>query len=340
MKKISLLVYAYLFLSHSLSLLGVSYTNIDPQVAQFLSDLAKQDAPPIYTLTPEKARKVLNDLQASTVNTIPASVQEKIIPGGPSKEVSVTIVRPKNSKGKLPAVIFLHGGGWILGNKNTHDRLIRELANGAQVAIVFVNYTPSPEAHYPVALEQAYTVLEYVGKHGTMLQLDPQQIAVAGDSVGGLMATVLAQMAKDRGGPRIKHQILLYPVTDANFNTGSYNQFANGYWLTKEAMKWFWDAYAPNKAERNKPYVAPLKSSLEQLKGLPPALIITDENDVLRDEGEEYGRQLRRAGVPVTAVRMLGTVHDFAILAPLKDTTETRGAIDITICTLKKVFGK
>ena len=340
MKRIALLLPLICISVISANSLGVSYTNVDPQIAQFLTDLAKQDAAPIYTLTPEKARKVLNDLQASTVNTIPASVQEKIIPGGPSKEVSVTIVRPKNSKGKLPAVIFLHGGGWILGNKNTHDRLIRELANGAQVAIVFVNYTPSPEAHYPVALEQAYTALEYVGKHGTMLQLDPQQIAVAGDSVGGLMAAVLAQMAKDRGGPRIKHQILLYPVTDANFNTGSYNQFANGYWLTKKAMEWFWDAYAPNKGERNKPYVAPLKSSLEQLKGLPPALIITDENDVLRDEGEEYGRQLRRAGVPVTAVRILGTIHDFAILAPLKDTTETRGAIDIAICTLKKVFGK
>ncbi len=319
---------------------GISYHTLDPQIAQFLTDLSKQKGPAIYTLTPEKARKVLDDLQANTVNTIPASVQEKIIAGGPTKEISVTIVRPQNSKGKLPAVIYLHGGGWILGNKNTHDRLIRELANRAQVAIVFVNYTLSPEAQYPVALEQAYTVLEYVAKHGAKLQLDSNQIAIVGDSVGGLMATVITQMAKDRNGPKIKHQILFYPVTDANFNTGSYKQFADGFWLGKKSMEWFWDAYQPNKAERNKPYVAPLHASLEQLKGLPPALIITDENDVLRDEGEEYGRKLRQAGVPVTAVRVLGAIHDFAILAPLKDTTETRVAIDLATGTLKKVFGK
>ena len=319
---------------------GISYSNIDPHIAQFLTDLSKQDAPPIYTLAPEKARKVLDDVQKSSVNTIPASIQEKIIPGGPTKDVSITLVRPKTAKGKLPAIIFMHGGGWILGNKNTHDRLVRELANGAQATVVFVNYTLSPEARFPVAIEQGYAVLEYIAKHGTVLQLDPQQIAIAGDSVGGCMATVIAQMAKDRNGPKIKQQVLFYPVTDANFNSGSYKQFANGFWLTKKAMEWFWDAYAPTKTERNKPYVSPLQSSIEQLKGLPPALIITDENDVLRDEGEAYAHKLMQAGVQVTAVRFLGTIHDFVMLAPLKDTAATRGAIDLATCTLKKVFGK
>ncbi len=317
-----------------------SYTNLDPHVAQFATELSKSDAPPIYTLTPEKARKVLDDLQASSVNTIPATVQEKIIPGGPTKEVSLTIIRPKNCKGKLPAILYIHGGGWILGNKKTHDRLIREIANGAQAAVVFVNYTPSPEAHFPVAIEQAYTALEYIGKHGNLLQLDPHQIVIMGDSVGGNMATVVAQMAKDRKGAKIKQQILLYPVTDANFNTSSYNKFANGPWLTKKAMQWFWDAYLPNKEERNKPYASPLQSSLEQLKGLPPALIVVDENDVLRDEGEAYAHKLMQAGVPVTAVRVLGTIHDFAMLDPIKNTPPTRGAIDLAISTLKKVFAK
>ena len=316
---------------------AVANSHLDPHVAQFITDLAKQDAPPLYTLSPVKARKVLDDLQASSINTVPASIQEKIIPGGPTKEVSITIVRPKTAKGKLPAIIYMHGGGWILGNKKTHDRLIRELANGAQAAVVFVNYTPSPEAHYPVALEQGYAVLEYVAKHGTSLQLDSQHIAIAGDSVGGNMATVLAMMAKDRNGPKIKQQVLLYPVTDANLNSGSYKQFANGPWLTKKAMEWFWDAYAP-KAERNKPYASPLQATVEQLKGLPPALIIVDENDVLRDEGEAYAHKLMQAGVPVMAVRVLGTVHDFMMLDPLKNTPPTRVAIDLTTCTLKKVF--
>lgn len=322
-------------------IIGITDNTLDPNIAHFLDELSKQDAPPIYTLSPVKARKVLDDLQASSVNTVSASIQEKIIPGGPTKEVSVTIVRPKTAKGKLPAIIYMHGGGWILGNKKTHDRLIRELANGVQAAIVFVNYTPSPEAHYPVALEQGYTALEYVAKHGNLLQLDSQQIAIAGDSVGGNMATAIALMAKDRNGPKIKHQVLFYPVTDANFNTGSYKQFGNGYyWLSKKAMEWFWDAYLPNKNERKNPYASPLQATVEQLKGLPPALIIFDEHDVLLNEGEAYARKLMQAGVPTTAVRFLGTVHDFVMLDPLKNTPETRGAIDLAICTLKKVFGR
>jgi acetyl esterase/lipase len=331
------LLFSLLFVSHAKG--NVSNT-LDSQIAEFLTELSKQDVPPIYTLSPIKARKVLDDLQASSVNTIPASIQEKIIPGGPTKEVSVTIVRPKTAKGKLPAIIYMHGGGWILGNKNTHDRLIRELANGTQAALVFVNYTPSPEAHFPVAIEQGYAVLEYIAKHGNLLQLDQQQIAIVGDSVGGNMATVLTMMAKDRNGPKIKQQILFYPVTDANFNTGSYKQFTNGPWLTKKSMEWFWDAYLPNKNERKKSYASPLQATIEQLKGLPPALIIVDEHDVLRDEGQAYARKLMQAGVPTTAVVFLGTIHDFVMLYPLKNTPETRGAIDLAICTLKKVFGK
>lgn len=322
----------------SINIEAISYNNLDPKIAQFLTDLSKQNGPSIYTLAPEKARTVLDDLQAPSVNTVPADVQEKVIQAGPTKEVSFTIIRPKNVKGKLPAIIFMHGGGWILGNKHTHDRLARELAQESQAAVIIVNYTLSPEAHYPVAIEQGYVVLEYVAKHGAKLQLDPHRIAIAGDSVGGCMATVIAQMAKDRNGPKILHQVLFYPVTDANFNTGSYKEFAEGFWLTKKAMEWFWNAYAPNKADRKNNYVSPLQSSRAQLQGLPPALIITDENDVLRDEGEAYARKLMHAGVPVTAVRFIGAIHDFVMLAPLKDTTAARGAIDLAACTLKKVF--
>lgn len=339
MKKIFILISCITVTTISLKSYAQLYSNLDPHIASFLTDLAKQDAPPIYTLKPENARAVLDGIQAKSVNTIAASVQEKIIQGGPTKEVAVTIFRPKASKGKLPAILFMHGGGWILGNKKTHDRLVREIANGAQAAVIFVNYTLSPEAHFPIAIEQGYAVLEFIAKHGNQIQLDSKNIVIMGDSVGGNMATAIAQMAKDRNGPKILHQILFYPVTDANFTTGSYKEFAENFWLTKKAMQWFWDAYAPNKADRKKPYASPLQSSLEQLRGLPPALIITDD-DVLRDEGEAYARKLMQAGVPVTAVRFLGTIHDFVMLDPLKDTPATRGAIDLAICTLKKVFGK
>lgn len=314
------------------------YENLDPQVAQFLKKLAAKDGTPIYELTPQEARKVLDDLQAPSVNTIPASIQDIVIPGKITKEISLRIVRPKNLKGKLPVVIYIHGGGWILGNKNTHDRLIREIANGARAAVVFVNYTPSPEAKYPVAIEQAYEASKYIAENGSKYELDTRKIAIAGDSVGGLMSTVVAQLAKERSGPKFIYQALLYPVTDANFDTSSYNEFADaGFWLSKKAMQWFWDAYAPVE-QRKLPHVAPLNATIAQLRGLPPALILVDANDVLRDEGEKYAIKLMHAGVDVSAARILGTVHDFCILDPLKNSAPTKFAIDITTLKLRQAF--
>jgi len=283
----------------------------------------------LYTLSYAEAREVLEGAQAQEVEKLPADIEDKILPVGPTGEVSVRIYRPKGAKGNLPVVMYFHGGGWVLGSKNTHDRLLRDLVNGTGAAFVFVNYTPSPEAQFPVPIEQDYAATKYIAEHGKEFGLDADRLAVAGDSVGGNMVAVIAQLAKDRRGPTIRYQVLFYPVTDASLSQKSYEEFANGPWLTAAAMVWFWDAYAPSKEDRKKTTASPLSATEEQLRGLPPALIITDENDVLRDEGEAYARKLIQAGVDVTAVRMLATHHDFAMLNALAGTPAAKGAIQL-----------
>lgn len=235
--------------------------------------------------------------------------------------------------------MYFHGGGWVLGGPDTHDRLVRELANDAHAAIVFVNYTPSPEAKYPVPIEQAYAATKWVAENGHTINVDSSRLAVVGDSVGGNMAAAITLLAKERGGvPKINYQVLFYPVTDANFVTPSYNAYQDGYFLTRENMKWFWDNYTSNQTNRKEPTVSPLQASIEQLKGLPPALIINGEFDVLRDEGEAYARKLIEAGVPVTGVRYHGTIHDFVMLNPITNTPAPRGAIGQASHALKKAL--
>jgi acetyl esterase len=252
--------------------------------------------------------------------------------------VRIRIVRPQGASGALPVVMHFHGGGWILGDKETHDRMTREIAVRANAAVVFVDYERSPEARYPVAIEQAYAATKYVAEHGKELAVDPSRLAIVGDSVGGNMAAAVTLMAKERGGPKIAFQVLFYPVTDANFDTGSYNTFADGPWLTRPAMEWFWDAYLPDVAARKQITATPLNASLDQLKGLPEALVIVDENDVLRDEGEAYARKLSDAGVRVTSVRYNGTIHDFVLLNALTETPAVRGAIAQANAALKAAF--
>jgi len=300
---------------------------LEPTTRQFIEVLEAQGGKPLYQLSVEEARAVLEKLQAQPVQKLPAVEEDVTIPGGPNGQVSVRIVRPAQSRGLLPVIMYFHGGGWILGSKHTHDRLIREIATGTGAAVVFVNYTPSPEAHYPVPIEEAYAATQYMAEHGAEHKLDGSRLAIAGDSVGGNMTAAVSLLAKQRGGPKILQQVLFYPVTDANFNTGTYQQYAEGPWLTKAAMQWFWDAYAPDEAMRQQITASPLRASTQELAGLPPAVVIVDENDVLRDEGEAYAHKLIAAGVEVTAVRFLGTIHDFMMLNPLRDTPATRGAI-------------
>jgi acetyl esterase len=226
----------------------------------------------------------------------------------------------------------------VLGGFDTHERLVREFANKANVAIVFVNYTRSPEAKYPIAIEEAYATTKWVAENGKSINVDASRLAIAGDSVGGNMAAAVTLLAKERRGPKIAFQALFYPVTDANFDTQSYNTLQEGYWLTREGMKWFWNNYAPNNATRKEPTSSPLQASIDQLRGLPPALVITEEFDVLRDEGEAYAHKLMQAGVPVTATRYLGTIHDFMMLNAISDTPAVRGAIDQASELLKKAL--
>jgi acetyl esterase len=302
--------------------------------------LAASDGPPLYTLSPTNARAVLDDAQAGEVVMAPAEVEEHTIPGGPTGTVSITLVRPEWTNGNLPTVVYTHGGGWVLGNFGTHERLVRDLANQTGAAFAFVNYPPSPEARYPIAIEQVYATARWVADHGAELGLDGSRLAIAGDSVGGNMTAAVALMAKERGAPEIRLQALFYPVTNAAFDTDSYQQFAEGPWLTRKAMQWFWDAYLPDVKTRSEPTASPLQASLEQLAGLPPALVITDEADVLRDEGEAYARKLRQAGVDVASVRYEGVFHDFMMLNALAETNATRSAIAQAAAALKTALAR
>jgi len=224
---------------------------------------------------------------------------------------------------------------WVFGNARTHDRLVRELAAGADAAVVFPEYALSPEARYPVAIEQSYAAARWVVTDGAARGLDPARIAVAGDSVGANMSAALTLMAKDRGDVPLAAQVLFYPVTDAAFDTGSYHQFATGYFLRRDAMQWFWDQYTTDESQRQQITASPLRATAEQLAGLPPALVITAEADVLRDEGEAYANQLRAAGVPVVATRYQGIIHDFVMLNALRGTNAAGAAIGQAVSTLR-----
>jgi len=314
--------------------------SIEPKTRAFLESLNSSKGPQIYELPIDQARGVLTSVQAVDVPKLPADIEDRTLPVGPNGQVSVRIVRPQDASDTLPIVMYFHGGGWILGDENTHDRLIREIANGARAAVVFLKYSRSPEAKYPVAIEEAYAATKYLAENGQELKIDSSRLAVAGDSVGGNMATVVTLLSKERGGPKISHQLLFYPVTDANFENGSYNKFATNHYLSREAMKWFWNAYLPDKAKRKNPMASPLQASINQLKGLPPALVITAGYDVLRDEGEAYAKKLIEAGVSVTAVRFLGTIHDFILLNPIADTPAPRAAITLANTYLHQALAK
>jgi acetyl esterase len=305
--------------------------------AQELAD-ATSRPPFLYEMEPTAARKVLDDLQAAPIDRLPIDEEWITVPAS-AGDVRVRLVKPRGTTGILPVVVYMHGGGWVLGNAATHDRLVRELAVGGRAAIAFVEYTPSPEARYPVAIEQGYATAQWIVRNGASKGLDASRMAVAGESVGGNMTAALALMAKQRGDVSFVQQSMYYPVTDAAMNTYSYDQFATGYYLSRKLMEWFWDAYTTDPAQRAEILASPNQARPEQLVGLPPAFLLVDEADVLRDEGEAYASKLRQAGVPVTTVRYDGTVHDFMLLNPLAETNATRAAIAQATAMLRAALG-
>lgn len=311
---------------------------LEKNTARYIEEMLAKGAPPLHQLSFQEARRAYNDIQNIPVPKLPVSFEDHILACGPNEKVSIRVVRPPNRKESLPVVMFFHGGGWVLGNQDTHDRFIREITCGSEAALVFVNYSLAPEAKYPTQIEEAYAATKYIAAHGQEMNLDPSRLAVAGDSAGGNLAAAMTLLAKGRRGPKIDFQVLIYPVTDAKFDTRSYEIFQEGLGLTREAMQWFWDAYVPDPNARHKHTASPLQTPLQDLHGLPPALVVTAENDVLRDEAEAYASKLMQAGVEVTAVRYLGTIHGFAVNNALRNTPAAKSATALVCAKLQDAF--
>lgn len=324
------LIASALLLASQMSTAFAAPTENSPQptagVAAFLKALNSGSGKPIEQLPVKDARAVLTGAQKGA-ELPPAQISQKIITIQ-GKPLTLTIVKPEHASSSLPVFMFFHGGGWVLGDFPTHERLVRDMVNASGAAAVFVNYQPSPEAHFPVAITQAYEATKWVAEHGAEIGVDGKRLALVGNSVGGNMVAAVALQAKQFKTPAIRYDVMLWPVTDARFDTASYDQFADGHFLTKNMMKWFWDNYAVSEKDRNNILASPLRATTEQLKGLPPTLIQTAELDVLRDEGEAFGRKLDAAGVPVTVTRYNGMIHDYGLLNALNQEPTVRTAIN------------
>ena len=312
-------------------------SNLEQSARELTEALAK--APPLTGASLDDAREGAEAAQAGPIQMPDVDEAWVTVPSS-FGEVKVRLVRPPGTAGPLPVVLYLHGGGWIIGSSVTHDLLTRRLAVGASALVAFVEYSRAPEAKYPVQNEQAYAVAQWIRQQGTRSGFDPAHIAVAGDSAGGNMATVLAIMAKQRGDLRFVHQSLYYPMTDANAESSeSLRKYKDGPYGSAAGLEWFWSSYLTDEGQRSEITVSPLRATLADLEGLPPALVIVDENDVLRDQGEAYADKLRAAGVPTTSVRFNGTIHDFMRLNALRDSESTRAAITLAVAALRRAFG-
>ncbi|KAB1659616.1 alpha/beta hydrolase [Pseudoclavibacter chungangensis] len=310
---------------------------LEPEAAQLSADTDPH--PRISEVPPEEGRRILVDLQSGEDVARPEVDEWWVeVDAGEWGVVRTRVIRPAGTSGPLPVLLFLHGAGWVFGDEHTHDRLFRELAVGANSIGVFPVYDRAPEARYPTQLEQNFAVGRWIQEHGAAYDMDTSRVAVAGESVGGCMSTVFALMNAERGGAPLRAECLLYPVTDADFGTPSYERLAEGHYLTRDGMKWFWDAYTPDHSRRSEPFAAPLQASPEELARLPKTLVITAEADVLRDEGEHYAARLREAGVDVTAVRIGGTVHDFLLLDSLRDTNAANVARALVVDFLREAL--
>lgn len=312
--------------------------NLTTKTEGFITELEEQENKPLYELSPEEARDFLFQLQEKNYREINADIQDITIYDNTPNSINLRVVRPTNNSGRLPGILYIHGGGWVIGDKKSYDMLIRKISTQTNSVVIFPEYALSPEAKYPTALNQIYTVHNYIYDNPQKFNIDKSKIAIAGDSAGANMATVTALRLKDQNHQNLLFQCLFYPVTNADMDTKSYKQFEDGPWLSKKSMEWFFNAYMPDKQRRNDIFISPLKAEENSLLGLPPTLIVTAENDVLRDEGEAYARKLDSAGVKVLNVRINGTIHDFLMLNALTETTPAKGALLLACETLKRVL--
>lgn len=299
---------------------------------------ATSEPPFLYQLPPEEGRKAVDQVQDEEISKPEIDEEWITVEGGPTGEVSTRIVRPKGATGTLPVVLYTHGAGWVFGDAHTHDRLVRDLAVGTGAAVVFPDYQRAPEQQYPSQNEQSYAVAQWIVQHGAEKSLDPERIVISGDSVGGNMAIALNLMGHERGDVSFRGAALFYPVTNAAFDTESYETFAEGYFLAREGMKWFWDQYTTDEAQRAEITASPLRATEEQLAFFPPTLIITAEADVLRDEGEAFAAKLRRAGVEVTQTRYGGVIHDFVMVNSMHEMPPARAAVAQAVDHLKRLL--
>lgn len=309
---------------------------LEPAAQAFVE--ATSQPPFLYQLPPEEGRKAVDQVQDEEIFKPEIDEEWITVAGGPTGEVPTRIVRPKGATGTLPVVLYTHGAGWVFGDAHTHDRLVRDLAVGTGAAVVFPEYVRAPEAQYPSQNEQSYAVAQWIVQHGAEKGLDPERVVISGDSVGGNMAIALTLLGHERGDVSFRGAALFYPVTNAAFDTESYEQFAEGYFLARDGMKWFWDQYTTDEAQRAEITASPLRATEEQLAFFPPTLIITAEADVLRDEGEAFAAKLRRAGVEVTQVRYGGIIHDFVMVNSMHDTPQSKAAVAQAVSHLKRLL--
>jgi acetyl esterase len=305
---------------------------LDPGLKFVLDQLAANPGPQLHELPVAQARAFFDQMQLPRPEVKVAEVNDRRIPG-PCGEIPIRIYRPEG-RPPFPALVYFHGGGWVIGSIETHDASCRDLANRAGAVVVSVEYRLAPESRFPAAAEDCYAATQWVAANAAALGVDPKRIGVGGDSAGGNLAAVVALMARDRRGPALRHQLLIYPVTDADFSRPSYRENAEGYLLTTRAMEWFWGHYVPDVAQRAEPYAAPLRAP--ELAGLPPAFVITAEYDPLRDEGEAYARRLQHSGVPTVLKRYDGAIHGFFAMGLLAQVG--RDAVDDAVAAVREAL--
>lgn len=308
--------------------------HLSPAVKEFLKPLNSGGAP-LESLPVADARNVLVGAQnAFKVDLSGIEESEKEITSDGYK-IKLNIVRPIGATGKLPVFMFIHGGGWVLGDYPTHKRMVRDLSVLTGYVGIFVNYSLAPETKYPQPVNEVYAAAKWIAAHGNEINVDGTKLGIVGNSAGGNLATASALMAKEKGTPLYKVQILFWPVTNADFETESYKKYGKQRFLTDTLMQWMWNQYV-DPSKRKEIYASPLQASLAQLKGLPPTLIQVAENDILRDEGEAYGRKLSDAGVVVTTVRYNDVIHDFGLLNGLAEIPQTKALFLQAAVELKK----